>query len=188
MDKIPEADNDPGLSQAFKQWVGANVEFTRGDMPQTSSPATAAPWMGVTPGSLNVGSLNVEGSFFDSRNNATAQTNVVTFELGKALWYHVNGSDTKVAQTQAGHEFQNLRDQHPAINEMKFAPPVTNDPGDLPNLADFSDLQSPFGYAVRVAVGNLGPPPKASAEVKRDWPGAVQAMQQFLKKNLSRKK
>jgi hypothetical protein len=101
----------------------------------------------------------------------------------------VNGSDAEVGQTQAGREFQKMLDQYPDVmRQMKFAPPVTDDEGDLPKLGDFGDIQSQFGYAVRVAVGNLGPPPNASPQVKRDWSRVVQAMQQYVMKNLPQKR
>jgi hypothetical protein len=175
---IPNASNNPELTQGFKEWANTQVQFTRGTAGST------APWLGVTPDRLNV-----EDSFLDSDNDPTAQSNVLTFELGKALWFRVNGSDAEVGQTQAGREFQKMLDQYPDVmRQMKFAPPVTDDEGDLPKLGDFGDIQSQFGYAVRVAVGNLGPPPNASPQVKRDWSRVVQAMQQYVMKNLPQKR
>jgi hypothetical protein len=165
---IPDTQGGLPLGQAFKKWVSANnVEFKAGLLEQSG------PTLGVTPRQLQVNQ-----AFFNLHN--TEQKNVLTFELAKALWYSINDNDSHVAKTPDGRDFQRLIDHHPAaMNAMK-----SGGYGSAP-LGDFADIQSQFGYAVRVAVFNLGPPATTSAKVVADWQNARQEIQQYLMKIMS---
>jgi len=184
---IPDGD-DPGqhLGRQFKRWVSKNVEFERVSR-------RGGPPLGVVPGRLNV-----NDSFWPPGQKETGaderRENVLVFELGKTVWHGINGADTKVAKTPLAKAFVALTEKYPAafgaMRSSGWKGITLSDGQDrsqdrregflIPSLADEADLQSRFAYAVRVAVLELYAPSGASAELKREWPKARQAMGDFL--------
>jgi hypothetical protein len=154
------------VGRALKRWIHAHVEFERVSLAGGSV-------LGVVPGRVKVPDV-----FFSLRadDQNAAQSNVLLFELGKVLWWQINGDDAHVAQTQTAGDFQKLVDQHSAaMDAMNLAG------RNLERLGDYGgDMQSRFAYAVRVGVLNLGPPNGASAKAAADWGKACKAMQKYL--------
>jgi hypothetical protein len=122
---IPSSQANLALGQIFKQWVSSNVVFDR------ALNSSKFPDLGVVPGRLRV-----NDTFFASRKTENEQTNLLVFELGKLLWFHLNGNDVHVAQTRGGQEFQMMANKYPAASsEMKFAPLRGTDLGHLVEIS-----------------------------------------------------
>ncbi len=156
------------VGKAFKDWVAVNVVV---------EPAPTQV-LGV---SAKPGKLEFDPVLFE-KGGPDRQKNLLALELGKVLWFDINGNDSKVAQTEAGRAFQTLYERHMeslSLSALKTAPLGKTHLGDLGDL----DLQSHFGYAVRVALFQLPPP----ADASRDWVEGRSAMQRYMMGLLARR-
>jgi hypothetical protein len=167
--EIPDGQGAYRAGEAFKRWTGG-VTIARVSRP-------GGPVLGPVLGVVS-GQLNVYDSFFQVASKAE-QTNVLTFELAKVLWYRVNGGDTSVAQTVDGRVFQKLLDDHVHAMSLEMLQSASLEGKNLAHLRDL-DLQSRFAYAVRVAVLDLDAPAGAPPAVSSNWARARDEMRQYL--------
>lgn len=161
-------------NETFKSWVRRNIVFDRVSRGSTDFKA------GISPGLLRI-----YDPFWDRAFNDSGRINVLTFELGKALWFDRINPGPREARPPRMLEFERIIDRHKrTIEAMKFAAFRGED---LANLTDL-DLQSQFAYACRVEVLDLAPPAttplgysqEAWASIRRDWQLARQEMGRYL--------
>lgn len=169
--EIPDKQGTLKVGEAFKRFVDSDVTLVRVSRP--SSPRIEEPVLGVTPGVLDV-----RDAFFRMASK-TEQTNVLTFELAKVLWYKINGTDTSNARTEAGQKFVALLNEHRSAMSVGTLKAAALDQKELATLGD-SDLQSQFSYAARVALLDLAAPAGASPAASGDWVSARNAMRQYM--------
>lgn len=188
---IDERQGSTPLSIELKRW-SADLQFQ--EVSIRASPGVQLHELGVVDGRL----MRIYESFWDLSEER--RTNLFMFELGKVLWFRINGSDERVAQTRHAKEFVGLMDRNrrgmPV--ELLMSAPWRGDnlggvrhreverPGGIsPDtyersypLADFAETQSQFAYAFRVAVLNLDPQPEAISQ--REWRRSRVEMQRYF--------
>jgi len=162
--------------EVFKAWVSRHVVFDRVSRGPTDWRA------GIRPGVLVL-----YDPFGDL--NPNAQVSVLTFELGKALWFARINPGAREERPPLVLEFEALFRRHQSsIQAMQFASWHGENLGDLTDR----DLQSSFAYACRAALFNLEPPSPAPAgyspedwkRIVRDWRGAQADVKRYLAKVL----
>lgn len=149
----------------FRQWLKRNVTIDR------LSPSPGRPTLGVVPGTLRV-----YDAFWLPKFDSHKQTSVLSFELGKLLWFdRINRDGNGPPRSQMQAEFERLYLRHQgAMNSMRHALYEGNDLG---RLGD-NDMQSMFSYGLRVVLLNL--PPPAQLPPGEKWQEARSELRQFV--------
>lgn len=168
------------IKEPEKTWILENVEFRR---------ASRGP-VDVAAG-VNAGVVTLYDPFFAQRTSpegrAAYQKDILTFELGKAVWFGQVNPGAPEASTEARRRFEQIERRHQGVFDvLRYG---TSGTSDLRELGD-NDLQSRFAYAFRMVMLSLDLPvatpdpglypPARWQRLRAEWASAREEFLRYL--------